>query len=260
MTLKVVMEEPKILKNILEAIPLNTSERVLLAFGDGGLQLHAAIQGNVWAVEAFMKKAMFATYELSDDYSVQLNLKDLADFIKTASAGDSLSINLAMEKGSMDLTLQRKKMKRAIELRLLGEDAAYKFLNIVALEQKLQGGSLVLSNSVFSDAIKNVELGGGHVEVSMTSSVLNFTSKGTTRTAETAIDYEYEEVSNTKPPVADVSSTFSIDYLRNISKFSRIQDQLLLCFGDKKPALAVYQFDDELGYVAIAIAPKSTSE
>ncbi len=258
MTLKVALSGPKLLKSILEPIP-PINEGVILEFAEDGLQLHTGMEGLIWAIEAKLKKSEFETYEVSDDNRVfNVSLKELTDFIKTASPSETLTIGYDEQEGTLKFILSRDQLQKEIDLRILGISEDYRFRNLINFQSKLNL-SLLLSVNLLNEAMKISTLGGTHVEMVMDKNSLNFVSKGTTKKANMLIEFDNEEVSNVtyKSEKEKSVAIFALDYLKNLSKFSKIQDNVLLCFDDSKPLLGIFQFPEEAGYVAIAIAPRS---
>lgn len=260
MTLRAVLPTPKILRTLLEPIPQNISEGITLEFTDSGLHLQTAMEGLVWAIEGKIMKKEFSEYEISHDQNYHLNLKELTDFLKTAGASDTLHIELDENEGIMVFKLIKNKMIKEIDLRLLGTADDYKFRGLINLQTKLEA-SLVISANLFAEAMQISSLGGTHVELRMSKDKLRLISAGTTKSTNTEIDFENEEVTNVKYEATEeeVSATFAMDYIKNLTKFSKIQDHMLLCFGNNKPVLAIFQFAEDAGYAAVAIAPRSAN-
>ncbi len=260
MALEAVLPTPKTLRTLLEPIPQNISEGITLEFNEKGLHLQTAMEGLVWAIEEKIAAKEFERYEISHNQHFHLNLKELTDFLKTADAADTLHISLDEENGIMVFKLVKKQMVKEIDLRLLGTADEYKFRELINLQTKLEA-SLVISTRLFAEAMQISSLGGTHVTLTMSKDRLKLESRGTTKSTKTEIDFENEEVSNVRFEATseEVSATFAMDYIKNLTKFSKIQDHMLLCFGNNKPVLAIFEFAEEAGYAAIAIAPRSAT-
>ena len=260
MTLKVELKTPKLLRSLLEPIPQNINEGITLDFTETGLQLQTAMEGLVWAIEGKINRSEFDVYELSHDQHFHLSLKELTDFLKTADGNDTLHIALNENEGVMVFKLIKKTMVKEIDLRLLGTTDDYKFRELVNLQTRLEA-SLMISTSLFGEAMQISSLGGTHVELIMTKEKLTLLSKGTTKSTKAEIDFENDEVSNVsfQSDAEQISATFAMEYIKNLTKFSKIQDHMLICFGQSKPILAIFRFADDAGYVAVAIAPRSTN-
>jgi proliferating cell nuclear antigen PCNA len=256
MKIKIELDNPKLLKSILEAIPTNISEGIMIDLNEQGFNLQVTLAGMVWAIEANIAKDKFSIFEIEDSYICQLNLKEFTDFIKTAAASDTLVIELSEKKESLELILQKKNMIRQMNLRLLNVQEDYRFRNLVNATTKFEG-SFTINSSLFSEVIKTIELAGTHVSILMNKEKIIFKSEGTSKSVNVEIDMDNEEISNFKFDGDKATSLFGIEYLSNITKFSKIQDHFLICMGENKPILTIFKFDDDAGYVAIAIAQRS---
>ena len=256
MSLKIIFETPKTLKNILDSIASNLTEGIYLEFTSSGLQLHINVSGGIWAVESKISKEKFYVYELKDDVVMQLRYKELSDFVKTTGSEDSLIMELDDEKNRVTLTLEKENTKRSMELGLLGVQD-YRFKNLANFTDKYKG-KFTISTTLYQQSIKTVELGGSHVRCSMDKEKISLISEGTNRSAKVEIlsdneelqNYSYEEAEN------EIVSHFGIEYLQNLTKFSKISDSMLMCVGSKMPILCIFQNSD-VDFVAIAIAPRN---
>ena len=256
MSFKIIFETPKILKNILDSIASNLTEGIYLEFTETGLQLHINVSGGIWAVEAKISKDKFYVYELKDNVVMQLRYKDLSDFIKTTGAEDSLTLELDNENNKTTLTLEKENMKRSIQLGLLSVQD-YRFKNLANFTDKYKG-KFTISTSLYQQSIKTVELGGSHVRCSMGKQNIAFVSEGSNRSTKVEIQSDNEELQNYSYEESEdeIVSYFGIEYLQNLTKFSKISDSMLMCVGSKMPILCIFQNPD-VDFVAIAIAPRN---
>lgn len=256
MKIKLELENPKLLKNILDAIPSNISEGIILDLNEQGLNLQVTLAGMVWAIEANIAKDVFTTFDIEDDFVCQLNLKELTDFVKTAGASDQLIMELSEKEESFELTMKKKNMVRQMNLRLLGVNEDYRFRNLVGATGRFEG-SFSIGSSLFVEIIKTIELGGSHVEIKMTKENISFVSEGTTKSANVNVEKDNDDIKNFSFESEEAKSLFGIEFLSNITKFNKIQDHFLVCMGENKPILFIFKFNDEAGYVAIAIAQRN---
>ncbi len=257
MALNITLDTPKILKTIIESISSNLTEGIYFEFTQSGLQILISIAGSVWAVEAKIDKDKFSTYEVEDNVVLQLRLKEISDFLKTTTANESLHISLKDGDGKVKLTLSKEKTERTITLGLLAVDDSYRFKNLARFTEKYKG-SFTISTNLYQEAIKTVALGGSHITVSMTKDGIQFVSKGITKNAEVNIAKDNEEVQNFKyaEESEQIVSHFGIEYLMNLTKFSKIGDAMLICLGTTAPILCIFG-SEEIDHVAVAIAPRN---
>jgi len=257
MALNITLDTPKILRTIIESISSNLTEGIYFEFTESGLQILISIAGSVWAVEAKIDKDKFSRYELKDNVVVQLRLKEVSDFIKTASANETLHLSLEDGVGRIKLTLSKENTERTITLGLLAVEESYRFKNLANFTQRYKG-SFTISSSLYQEAIKTVALGGSHISVSMTKDGIRFDSKGITKNAEVTIARDNEEIQNFKydDESDQIISHFGIEYLMNLTKFSKISDAMLICLGTTAPILCIFG-SEEIDHVAVAIAPRN---
>lgn len=252
MAIKLELESAKTMKSIVEAM-VPVSVEVAIEISEQGFRAQAKSAGNTWAVDTFLKKEAFDTYESSETVIFNVDLKDFSDFLKTAKSDDKLEIKDDKERATLDLKLSSEKIVKEMSLRL-NEHEDDKFMRII---DKPFDSNCTMITEIFADAVRAAELGDEHVTLTHTADQLHFEAKTPNRSANATILYNNDYVENVdfKTPGPFVS-TFALRYLKHISKVGGASEPLKLSMANNQPLRIVFSIGSDDGHIAFAVAPR----
>lgn len=274
MTIKLVLDQPRIMKTVVDAM-VPVSDDVAIEISENGFRAQARQEGAAWAVDVFLDKELFENITAPSPVIFHVDLKDFSDFIKTARSNDKLEITDNLEKGTLDIKLSSKEITKYFSLRLNNVEN-YRFMKIMDRPFLTY---CIIDTDLFADAIKAAELGEAHVSIKHNREKLHFVATSPIRTAEAVITYPNDKVEahhksgqikvrDKDGNVIDMDitedftheATYGLKFLKHISKIGRSDSKLKLSMNHQQPIRLVYQLEtegDEIqSYIAFAVAPR----
>ncbi len=269
---KLTLEKSKIMKIIVEALEPVAIE-VLLGVSEDGFRAQAVNESNVWIVDINLPAKVFDELSISEARMLRINMKDLADFIRTAKSDEKLEINLKDE--IVELKLISASITKEISLRLLEMVEGSRFIDIGARQFH---SSVEMDAGLFNDAIKVATLGEDLVVLNHSKSGLEFlaTSENRAREARAYIPYDNDAVKDVKidegkqyydrikgedsqvPPV--VSAKYNLNYLKQSAKVGKSGDSLYFSMDHAGPIRISFPIDVDASSIAFAITPIKEEE
>ncbi|MFV2014717.1 MAG: hypothetical protein ACC656_04775 [Candidatus Heimdallarchaeota archaeon] len=264
--MKLLLQEAKLMRLLVDAMSAVALE-VAIEISENGFRAQARDQGSTWAVDVFIHKDEFSTWDTEEKMTFMIDLKDFSDFIKTARASDEFILDYD-KKETLDLTLDSKEITKNLSLRLR-EVGDFKFMRIT---ERPFFATIEIKSELFSDAIKAAELGDEHVTMTLSKDKLYFEAKATSRKAEATINFEnndsikllefqngeFTRRDGQTHPIPDThSSTFGLKYLKHISKLGKSDSSFKVSMSHQNPLrILIYPKGEETSYVAFAVAPR----
>ncbi|MHA2028055.1 MAG: hypothetical protein ACW99A_08875 [Candidatus Kariarchaeaceae archaeon] len=264
--MKLLLQEAKLMRLLVDAMSAVALE-VAIEIGENGFRAQARDQGSTWAVDVFIHKDEFATWDVAEKMTFMIDLKDFSDFVKTARANDELIVDYN-EKDTLDLTLESTEITKNLALRLR-DVGDFKFMRIT---ERPFFATVEIKSELFGEAIKAAELGDEHVTMTLSKDKLYFEAKATSRKAEATINFEGNDSidiiefqdgeftardGQTHPIPDSHASTFGLKYLKHISKLGKSDNSFKLSMSHQNPLrIIIYPKGEETSYVAFAIAPR----
>lgn len=276
MTVKIILEQSKIMKTIVDAM-MPVSDDVAIEISDNGFRAQARQEGAAWAVDVFLDKEIFTKIDIATPVIFHVDLKDFSDFIKTSKANDTLEITDNQSKKTLDIKLSSDELMKHFALKLNSVEN-YRFMKIIDRPFLTE---CVIETELFADAIRAAELGDAHVTIKHNKEKLQFEATSPIRFAEAIINYPNDKVSDIEfrsgqikvrdkdgnASDLDVTETFTheatygLKFLKHISKIGKSDNTLRLSMNHQQPIRIVYTLEvgkdeGEGGYIAFAVAPR----
>ncbi len=272
---KLTLEKSKIMKIIVEALEPVAIE-VLLGVSEDGFRAQAVNESNVWIVDINLPGKVFDELVVSEARMLRINMKDLADFIRTAKSDEKLEINLKGE--IIELKLISDTITKEISLRLLEMVEGSRFIDIGARQFH---SSVEMDAGLFNDAIKVATLGEDLVVLNHSKSGLEFlaTSENLAREARANIPYDNKDVNEAVKNVkidqgkeyydrikgedsqvpSVVSAKYNLNYLKQSAKVGKSGDSLYFSMDHAGPIRVSFAIDDDAS-ISFAITPIKEEE
>lgn len=274
---KLILEKSKIMKIIVEALEPVAID-VLIGISEDGFRAQAVNDSNVWIVDINLPSRVFDKIVVSEARMLRINMKDLADFIRTAKSDEKLEINFTGEK--VELKLISETITKEISLRLLEMVEGSRFIDI---GKRQFHSSVEMDAGLFNDAIKVATLGEDLVVINHSKSGLEFlaTSENHAREARANISYDkgggknvnidegkeyYDRIKGEDSLVPSVvSAKYNLNYLKQSAKVGKSGDSLYFSMDHAGPIRVLFPIygDDkekDTGSIAFAITPIKDEE
>jgi DNA polymerase III sliding clamp (beta) subunit (PCNA family) len=269
---KLKLEKSKIMKLIVEALEPVAIE-VLIGVSEDGFRAQAVNESNVWIVDINLPSGVFDEIKISEARMLRINMKDLADFIRTARSDETLEIIMTDE--IVELKLISENITKEIALRLLDMVEGSRFIDIGARQFH---SSVEMDAGLFNDAIRVATLGEELVVLNNSKTGLEFlaTSENRAREARAYIPYNNAEVKNVVidegkeyydrikgedslvPSV--VSAKYNLNYLKQSAKVGKSGDSLKFSMDHAGPIRISFPIDDDASSISFAITPIKEEE
>ncbi len=248
--MELTLAEPRLLKESMNIISDLVSE-VTLRIDKDKIEVIAIDPANVAMVDFKLLSSAFMEYSVPKPQELAINLEHLKQVLKRAKPVDT--VTLALDEGKNRLKV------------LLKSDGQKTFniplIVIDEVEQKIPslqfGTKIVLSSMKFDEAIEDMSI------ISESLSLHSYPDKFIIRSESNLKDAMVEI------PVHDgmqitlegdaLSSKYSIEYLKKISKANKLSDEVTLEFGADYPLRAEYKLMDKLR-LSFILAPRVSND
>jgi proliferating cell nuclear antigen len=243
--MKLVLAEPRLLKESMNIISDLVNE-VTLKIDQDKIELIAIDPANVAMIDFKLLSSAFVEYTVEKPEELAINLDHLKSVLKRAKPTDTVTMSMEEEKNRLNIALKGQSV-RTFNIPLI---------NIEESEQKLPNLSftskVVMSSSKFDDAVEDMSIVAESVALNTKSDTLIIKSESNMRDAEVEIGASEETTI-----IADEenSSKYSMEYLKKVSKASKLSDSVSLEFGNDYPLRAEYKLLDKLR-LAFILAPR----
>ncbi|MBI2663263.1 proliferating cell nuclear antigen (pcna) [Candidatus Woesearchaeota archaeon] len=248
--MKLVLAEPKFLKDSVNIISELVNE-VTLKIDQNKIELIALDPANVAMVIFRLLSSAFVEYEVDKPEEISVNLDSLKQILRRAKPRDVITIELGK--------------KNQLTIKFKGESSKTFNIALIDLEDKQQKIPdlkfplrVELPSIMFDESIE--DMGVIAESVALIAEKDRFTiqaeSKLNTAKVEVTPDEEIKIIINDSNPVL---ARYSIEYLKKISKASKLCDVVLLEFDKEYPLKAVFRVMDKLDLQFI-LAPRVSND
>jgi len=248
--MKLVLAEPKFLKDSVNIISELVNE-VTLKIDQNKIELIALDPANVAMVIFRLLSSAFVEYEVDKPEEISVNLDSLKQILRRAKPRDVVTIELGK--------------KNQLTIKFKGESSKTFNIALIDLEDKQQKIPdlkfplrVELPSIMFDESIE--DMGVIAESVALIAEKDRFTiqaeSKLNTAKVEVTPDEEIKIIINDSNPVL---ARYSIEYLKKISKASKLCDVVFLEFDKEYPLKAVFRVMDKLDLQFI-LAPRVSND
>lgn len=231
------------LRKIFETIA-NIVDEVTLKIEKDGIKIRAMDPGHIALVDFEMKKDAFDEYNIKEAVSLGLDLKPLVNVLKRIEE----NVTLELKEAKTTLMVSSEGLvKKKFEIPLI--ELAEEPLKIPTLKFEAEAE---ISGDMLKNAISDASVFGEQVSIKADSSSLSFIAKSDESEAETRI--EKDNCISFSSSVKEAKSTFTLEYLADISKIADIVSQVKLFIGTNIPLKL--EFSDEHAKIVFFLAPR----
>ncbi|MBD3259969.1 proliferating cell nuclear antigen (pcna) [Candidatus Woesearchaeota archaeon] len=241
--MKLTLAEPRYLKDSIAVISDLVNEARFKITKDA-VELVAMDPANVAMVIFKLLSSSFVEYNVDKDTELSINLDNLKKILRRASLSDLLT--LEMEEAKLKITLKGKST-RTFSLPILElEDKEQKIPD-------LQFPVLVnTTTNVMDEAIEDVDIVAESVSLEAAPNNFTISAEGDLSQAKIEIAEDEETKIQTK---GKVKARYSIEYLKKITKGSKLANNVSLQFNKDYPLRIEYKVIDKL-LLAFILAPR----
>ena len=239
--MQLTLSEPRLLKESMNIISELVTE-VTLRIDKDKIEIIAIDPANVAMVDYKLLSSAFIEYVVPKPEELAINLEHFKQVLKRAKPTDTVTLGLDEDKHRLKLLLKGDGT-RTFNIPLI---------TIEEVEQKIPSlqfaTKVTLSSIRFDDAIEDMSIISDKFVIKAESNLKDATVEMPSR-EDTTITLEGDAL----------SSKYSIEYLRKISKASKLSDDVTLEFGADYPLRAEYKLMDKLR-LSFILAPRVSSD
>ena len=244
--MQLTLAEPRLLKESMNIISELVNE-VTIKVDKDKIEIIAIDPANVAMVDFKLLSSAFVEYSVPVPQELAINLEHLKQVLKRAKPTDTVTLALDGDKHRLKVLLKAEG-NRTFNIPLI---------TIEENEQKiptLQFGTKVSMSSVkFDDAIEDMSIISE--SLSLHSFPDKFVIKAESNLKDGMVELPAREDIVISLQCDAVSSKYSIEYLKKISKASKLSDEVTLEFGADYPLRAEYKLMDKLR-LSFILAPR----
>ncbi|MHA1440479.1 MAG: proliferating cell nuclear antigen (pcna) [Candidatus Heimdallarchaeota archaeon] len=225
MTLKMVLSDAKIWKNIIESLTLLDEANFIAS--ERGIELRAMDPSRVAMVDFFLPASAFETYECTDTTRLGINLDEMIQIMRRSGTSDELTMELeGTAKLVMTFTGQNVR-SFGISLLDLG-DSEYPAPTI---ESKAK---VKLTAEALQQAVKDAEIIGDHIRIVTDDNGITLSASSETKDVKIFIEKDSDVIAefNVKE---DSSAMYSLSYLSEMTKAIKASELVMLAFSASMP-------------------------
>ena len=248
--MQLTLAEPRLLRESINIISDLVNE-VTLKIDKDKIEIIAIDPANVALVDYKLLSTAFMEYDVPKPEELAINLEHLKQVLKRAKPNDVVSISLDEEKNRLTLLLKGDGT-RIFNIPLITIDE---------VEQKVPnlqfGTKVTMSSSRFDDAIEDMSIISE--SLSLVSHADKFLIKSESNLKDGVVELPTAEELTIELTGDALSSKYSIEYLKKISKANKLSDVVILEFGADYPLRAEYKLMDKLR-LSFILAPRVSND
>lgn len=248
--MQLTLAEPRLLKESMNIISELVTE-VTIKVDKDKIEIIAIDPANVAMVDFKLLSSAFIEYSVPAPQELAINLEHLKQVLKRAKPTDTVTLALEGDVHRLKVLLKAEG-NRTFNIPLISIEE-----NEQKIPQLQFGTKVVLSSGRFDDAIEDMSI------ISESLSLHSFPDKFVIK-AESNLKDAMVELPSREDLVISlagdaVASKYSLEYLRKISKASKLSDDVSLEFGADYPLRAEYKLMDKLR-LSFILAPRVSND
>ena len=249
--MKLTLAEPRLLKESMNIISDLVNE-VTLKVDQDKIEIIAIDPANVAMIDFKLLSSAFVEYSVPKPQELAINLEHLRAVLKRSKPADTLTLELDEDKNRLQVNFsgQSKKMFNI------------PLINIDENEHKLPdlsfGTKVILPSADFDEAVEDMGIVAESVALVSTKELFTVNAESNLRDAKVEMNAS-DDVVIVNDTGEEVLSKYSIEYLKKMSKSSKLADQVSLEFGPDYPLRVEYKLLDKLR-LSFILAPRVSSD
>jgi len=249
--MKLTLAEPRLLKESMNIISDLVNE-VTIKVDQDKISIIAIDPANVAMVDFKLLSSAFVEYSVPKPEELAINLEHLKVVLKRAKPTDTITLQLDDQKNRLNVEFNGES-KKTFNIPLINIDENDHKLPDLSFATKV-----TLSSSRFDEAVEDMGIVAESVGLNSLKDRFVVASESNLRDAKVVINSSDETVI-LNDTGEEVISKYSIEYLKKISKASKLADQVSLEFGSDYPLKAEYKLLDKLR-LSFILAPRVSND
>lgn len=217
-----------------------------------GLELVAMDPANVSMVIYKLLSSAFVEYELDKDKSISINLESLKQILRRVKPNDTIILGLNENKNQLEIKVDGES-SRTFHIALLNLDEKEQRIPELSFPVEINTSSALLDN-----AIEDVGIVAESVALMADSDNFTISSEGSLSKAKV----ELKKGNNLTIALTEsgkVISKYSLEYLKKMSKATKIADEVTIKFKKDYPLKLDYISKDKLA-LSFILAPRVSND
>ncbi len=247
--MKLTLAEPRFLKDPITIISELVNEARFRITKDS-VELVAMDPANVAMVIFKLLSSSFLEYSIKEETELSINLDNLKRILRRASPTDTLT--LEVKDAMLDVTLKGNS-KRTFSIPIL---------ELESKDQKVPDLKFAVdvntSTTILEEAIEDVDVVADSVCLESDGKIFVISAEGDLSQARIEINADESTRIDVKTP-GKAKSRYSIEYLKKMSKGSKLTNDVTLSFSKDYPLKISYKLVDKL-LLAFILAPRVDNE
>lgn len=242
---KLTFYDARVWRYIIGSIKKIITEGVFI-INEEGLHMRTMDSSHIAMIDIYVPSTAFEEFDIEGESSIGVNFDELSKVMRRATKGEKLT--LSVEEGKLAVIFSGKMVR---EFRLPMLDISAEKLP----QPKVQFNvSARMHSSVFRDMIKDIEPIGEAVTFNTEEDKLRVKATSERGIAEVVLDVESGALLdlNIKEPS---TSTYSLDYLKDISGVAQAVDIVVLNYSTNMPLKLDFEIPNG-GRVTLYLAPR----
>lgn len=244
--MKLVLADPTLLKDSIAVVSELVNEARFKLTRDG-LELVAMDPANVAMVVFRLLSSSFTEYDIDKDMEIAVNLANLRQILKRASAADIISLELVGD--------------NKLQITLKGGTTRTFSLPLIELEEKEQRVptlnfpvSVVTQSSMLNDAVADADVVAESVTLAVEPEKFTIAAEGDLSKAH--IEIKHGDATKIRSEsTAKIKSKYSIEYLKKMLSASKLAPEVSIFFNQDYPLKLEYKVVDKL-LLSFILAPR----
>ncbi|MFH1456445.1 MAG: proliferating cell nuclear antigen (pcna) [archaeon] len=249
--MNLTLAEPRLLKESISIISDLVNE-VTFKVGKDKIEMLAMDPANVAMVDFVLLSTAFVEYEVDEELTLSVNLEQFKAILRRSKPSDTITLSLDSDKNRLKINLNGAN-KKTFNLSLLNiDDNAH---NVPSLTF---GATIQANASMLDEAVEDMSVVAE--SVAFIADVEKFTVRSESNFSDANVVFpKTEEMSIELAEEGEVSSKYSLEYLKKMIKGSKLTDNVNIYFGNDYPLKIEFVLMDKmkLGFV---LAPRVSND
>lgn len=245
---KAKLSDPSILKDSIDTISQLIHEGIF-EIDSESLSFRAADRATVTVVDFELDSSAFDEYECDEEHEIGINLEKFLEVLKRAKSDNELALELSDDESKLKVMISNVSERR-FELPLLSVSRG-EIPNTTKLEFS---ADLNLKSSLIKKGISDADIVSDSIVFKAEEGVFTMETSSDSSSVEIKTDSESDDIVDMEVD-EEVRSRYPLDYLKKITKASKISEVASLRFDEDYPMKMEYKRPEEVR-LTFVVAPR----